>query len=330
MSMFEFNEVYRPFRYPWAVELAALHEKIHWIEDEAEVSRDVEVWASNLQPFERNMITHILRLFTQSDVAVGASYINNLLPYIKNNEIRCMLASFVAREGTHQRAYALVNDTLNLPETEWKAFLEFEQMKEKWEFMLNSYTPKAVRPELQVQTEVAWHLAKQTLMEGVMLFAAFIILLQFKLEGKMLGMGEVVEWSIRDESMHAEGLSKTFLTVLDEFPEINTDEFRASIYQMARDIVSIEEAYIRLVFEMGSLPHLSCEQAIQYTKFMTDYRLLQLGFKANYEVDNPCEWADYIISGRSLKNFFETRVTAYQKGGLTGTYAEGYDHYFGK
>jgi ribonucleoside-diphosphate reductase beta chain len=124
-GLMQFSETYKPFHYPWAVEITTRHEKAHWIEDELDLSDDVSDWKSDkVTEIEKEYVTNILRLFTQSDVAVGQNYYDQFIPKFKNNEIRNMLGSFAAREGIHQRAYALLNETLGLSDSEYHAFLE--------------------------------------------------------------------------------------------------------------------------------------------------------------------------------------------------------------
>src|SRR6056300_1927916 len=136
MSLTKSSVTYKPFQYPWAVDFAVKHEKVHWGEWEAKLADDVTQWKSKkLSDVERNHITQILRLFTQSDVQVGTNYLEAYIPKFKNNEIRAMLTSFADREFVHQRSYALLNDTLGLPESEFSAFLEYESMADKIEFM---------------------------------------------------------------------------------------------------------------------------------------------------------------------------------------------------
>ena len=104
MSLLEFSQTYKPFQYPWAVELSKKHEEVHWIEDEAELSEDVQDWKTKLSVNEKDFITQVLRLFTQSDVQVGENYHELLIPKFRNNEVRNMLSSFAGREAVHQRA----------------------------------------------------------------------------------------------------------------------------------------------------------------------------------------------------------------------------------
>ena len=144
-GLMKFSETYKPFHYPWAVEITTRHEKVHWIEDELDLSEDVADWKSGkVSEIEKEYITNILRLFTQSDVAVGQNYYDQLIPKFKNNEVRNMLGSFANREAIHQRAYALLNETLGLSDAEYHAFLEYQEMADKIEFMMDS-DPNTVR-----------------------------------------------------------------------------------------------------------------------------------------------------------------------------------------
>ena len=114
------------------------HEKAHWIEEEVDLSEDVTDWkGGKMSDVEKEYVTNILRLFTQSDVAVGQNYFDQFIPKFKNNEVRNMLGSFATREGIHQRAYALLNETLGLPDSEYHAFLEYQEMADKIDYVLD-------------------------------------------------------------------------------------------------------------------------------------------------------------------------------------------------
>jgi glutaredoxin 3 len=164
-GLLEFSKTYKPFQYPWAMNIAEEHEKIHWGTWEAKLQEDVNQWkGGQISEEEKQHITQILRIFTQSDVAVGGNYCDIFIKEFKNNEIRNMLLSFANREGTHQRSYALLNDTLGLAEKEYSAFLEFDQMREKIEFMTQA-------PEgLGRITHLAFELARSVCNEGMSLF----------------------------------------------------------------------------------------------------------------------------------------------------------------
>jgi glutaredoxin 3 len=312
--LLNFSESYKPFYYPWAVDLSKKHEEVHWIEDEAELSEDVQDWKTKLTDSEKEFITHILRLFTQSDVQVGENYHELLIPKFKNNEVRNMLSSFASREAVHQRAYALLNDTLGLPDEDFHKFLEYKEMADKIDFMKEG--------DINTQTGLALATAQSVFNEGMSVFASFVMLLNFQRFGKMKGMGTIVEWSIRDESLHVQGNAKLFRTFCDEHPRIVNDELKSKIYQMAQNAVKLEDKFIDLAYAGGDgtqVQGLSKEEVKQYIRHIADRRLLQLGMKPKFGVkDNPLPWLDWVLNGASHDNFFEKRVTEYSVVGMEG------------
>ena len=314
-----FSETYKPFHYPWAVEITTRHEKVHWIEDELDLSEDVADWKSGkVSAIEKEYITNILRLFTQSDVAVGQNYYDQLIPKFKNNEVRNMLGSFANREAIHQRAYALLNETLGLSDAEYHAFLEYTEMADKIEFMMDS-DPNTVRG-------LAMAMAKSVMNEGIALFASFVMLLNFQRYGKMKGMGKVVEWRIRDESIHVEGIAKLFKAYCAEHPKIVDDKFKADIYEMARQAVKLEDNFVDLAYKLGDIEGLDEKEVKQYVRYITDRRLIQLGLKGNYKVkENPLPWLEWVLNGADHTNFFENRVTEYEVAGLSGKWDDVYE-----
>ena len=311
MSLLKTSETYKPFKYPWAVELSKKHEEIHWIEDEAELSEDVQDWKTKLTTSEKEFITHVLRLFTQSDVQVGENYHELLIPKFKNNEVRNMLSSFAAREAVHQRAYALLNDTLGLPDEDFHKFLEYKEMADKIDFMKEG--------ETNSHTGLALALAQSVFNEGMSVFASFVMLLNFQRFGKMKGMATIVEWSIRDETIHVQGNAKLFREFTDEHPRIVNDELKSKIYQMAENAVELEEKFIQLAFKGNEVQGLTKKEVRDYIRHIADRRLLQLGLKPLFkQKKNPLPWLDWVLNGASHDNFFEKRVTEYSVAGMEG------------
>ena len=318
-SLLKFSETYKPFHYPWAVEITTRHEKVHWIEDELDLAEDVSDWKSGkVTESEKEYITNILRLFTQADVAVGQNYYDQLIPKFKNNEVRNMLGSFACREAIHQRAYALLNETLGLPPEEYHAFLEYSEMADKIDFMMDS--------NVSTHRGLALAMAKSVMNEGIALFASFVMLLNFQRYGKMKGMGKVVEWSIRDESIHVEGIAKLFRQFCTEYPKVVDDDFKSEIYEMARQSVKLEDKFVQLTYKMGAPEGLEASDVKTYIRYITDRRLLQLGLKPNFKVkENPLPWLEWVLNGADHTNFFENRVTEYEVAGLTGTWDDAYE-----
>lgn len=312
MSLLTESVAYKPFKYPNFVNRAIEHDKIHWGEWEASLMEDVNQWKSGkISAQEKEFIVQILRLFTQSDVVVGGSYVDVFLPHIKNNEARMMMLSFAQRETIHMRAYAFLNDTLGLPETEYSAFLEYQEMTEKVEFMQNF--------DVSTKKGLALSIAQTVCNEGMSLFSAFVMLLNFQRFGKLKGMCEIVEWSIRDETMHVDGMTELFRVFADENPELINDEFKHSIYEMYRTAVALEDKVIDLAFALGDCEGITKGEIKDYIRYIADRRLINLGLKPNFNIEeNPLPWLDWILSGDSFKNFFEGRVTDYSADGMSG------------
>ena len=308
----DYGLAYKPFRYPWAMEIAEQHEKIHWGTWEVELHEDLSDWKSGkLSRAEKAHITSILRLFTQSDVQVGANYCDQFIPVFRNNEIRNMLLSFANREGTHQRAYALLNDTLGLAEEEYSAFLNYDALRSKIEFMQGEMP---WHPE-----EIAMALARSVCFEGMGLFSAFVMLLNYQRFNKMKGMCKVVEWSIRDETVHVEGMARLFRAYLEEHPDVVTDKFKEGVYLTYKWAVQFEDAVIDLAYAEGGGQGLSAAEMKRYIRYLAGRRLLQLGLKDIFGVvENPLPWLDWVLCGDRHTNFFEQRVTDYNASGMTG------------
>lgn len=316
MSLTAFSLAFKPFKYPWAMTFSEDHEKIHWGTWEAKLQEDVNQWkGGHINALEKEHITQILRIFTQSDVAVGGNYCDVFIPFFKNNEIRNMLLSFANREGTHQRAYALLNDTLGLEEKEYSAFLDYEEMRSKIEFMTEA--PKGLSDE----AHMAFEMARSVCNEGMGLFSAFVMLLNFQRFGKMKGMCEIVEWSIRDETMHVEGMTKLFHTYCEENPHVVSDDLKSYIYTNYEKAVELEEGLVDLVFKNIKLEGLTSKEVKTYVRYLADRRLLQLGLKPIFkQKTNPLSWLDWVISGDDHKNFFEGVVTSYSADGMSGDF----------
>ena len=316
MSLLETSKSYVPV-YPEFVEITRLHEELHWHEGEAKLQEDVEQWKTGkITEQEKYFINSILRLFVQSDVAVGGDYYDNLIPVFKNNEVRNMLGSFAGREGVHQRAYALLSDTLGFGDNFYQEFLEYEDMKEKYEYMLDMNN--------RSYRDIGISLAKQVLIEGVCLFASFAMLLNFQRFGKMAGMSDINLWSIRDESVHVQGIALLFRKFLAEHPRVVNNEFKSEIYLTAARVVELEDKFIDRAFEMGGVQGITKDEVKQYIRAVCDYRMTQLGFKTQFDVENPFEWLDWLTSSNTIENFFETNTVGYSKNAMVGHYAEAY------
>ena len=316
-QLFKERTYYKPFEYPWAFDYYQLQNQLHWLPEDVPMHEDVKDWNQKLSPAEKNLLIQIFRLFTQSDVDVGAGYFDKYIPLFKKPELRMMMGSFANIESVHQHAYSLLLDTVGMPESEYKAFAKYEEMSAKHDY-IQQFETSEIKSKKQLK-DLAKALAVYSgFTEGLQLFSSFAILINFQRFGKMKGMCKIVDYSIRDESLHVEGMTKIFRTLIKENLDIWTDDFKKEIYQICREMVKLEDKFLDLVFEMGDLPGLTKKDMYSYNRYIADRRLLQLGLKPNYkQKDNPLLWIDEVM-GVEHQNFFEGRATTYMKAGLRG------------
>jgi ribonucleoside-diphosphate reductase beta chain len=286
--------------------------QMHWFPEDVPLHNDVQDW-QDLEPSEKNLLTQIFRLFTQSDVDVSTGYVDRYMRIFKKPEARMMMGAFNNMESIHQHAYSLLLDTVGMPEIEYKAFAEYSAMADKHQYV------DAVKVTKGDKKSIAKALAVYSAFtEGLQLFSSFIILLNFPRFGRMKGMGQIITYSIRDESLHVEAMTRLFREFVHENLDIWNDEFKKEIYQACRDMVDLEDRFLNLVFEMGDIEGLTKKEMQNYIRYIADRRLLQLGLKPNYKVkDNPLNWLDDVL-GVEHQNFFEGRATTYMKAGLRG------------
>jgi ribonucleoside-diphosphate reductase beta chain len=161
--------------------------------------------------------------------------------------------------------------------------------------------------------------------EGLQLFASFAILLNFPRFGKMKGMGQIVSWSVRDETLHCLSIIRLFRTFVQENPEIWTENLRREITETCATIVTHEDAFIDLAFELGPVEGLDPRDVKKYIRFIADRRLTQLGLDTLYQVErNPLPWLDEMLNAVEHTNFFENRSTEYSRASTAGTWEEAF------
>ena len=307
MSLTGTRDYYKPFDHPWMFDYYVQQNQMHWFPEDVPLHTDVKDW-QELNESEKNLLTQIFRLFTQSDVDVSTGYVDRYMRIFKKPEARMMMGAFNNMESIHQHAYSLLLDTVGMPEIEYKAFSEYSVMLDKHEYINN------IKVSPKDKKSIAKALAVYSgFTEGLQLFSSFIILLNFPRFGRMKGMGQIITYSIRDESLHVEAMTKLFRDYIQENIELWTDDLKKEIYQACRDMVDLEDRFLNLVFEMGNIEGLTQAEMKQYIRYIADRRLLQLGLKPNYNVkDNPLTWLDDVL-GVEHQNFFERRSTAYMK-----------------
>ena len=316
MSLLDAKPIYKPFQYPWAYEAWSTQQRIHWLPEEVPLAEDVRDWHHKLSAGEKNLLTLIFRFFTQSDIEVNNCYMKHYSQVFRPTEIQMMLSAFSNMETIHIAAYSHLLDTIGMPETEYQAFLKYKEMKDKYDYMQKF----GVETKEDIATTLAVFGA---FTEGLQLFASFAILLNFPRFNKMKGMGQIVTWSVRDETLHTQSIIKLFKTFVHENPEIWTEQLRSRLYEACATIVHFEDAFIELAFEVGGIEGLTAREVRQYIRYIADRRLMELGLKEIYLVDsNPLPWLDEILNGAEHTNFFENRVTEYSKAATKGSWED--------
>jgi ribonucleoside-diphosphate reductase beta chain len=318
LTLTDERSAFKPFNYPWAYEAWLKHEQMHWLHSEVPMLEDVKDWKNKLTEDEKKFLTHIFRFFTQGDIDVAGGYVKNYLPYFPQPEVRMMLAGFAAREALHIAAYSHLIESLGMPDTTYNEFLQYGEMREKHDYLLDLSSKNSTKQS------TAEHIAAfSAFTEGMQLFSSFIMLLNFPRHGVMKGMGQIVTWSIADETLHAESMIKLFRTYIEENREIWNDDLKSKIYTIATKMVDLEDKFIDLAFGMVRVADLDASDVKSYIRYIADRRLISLGLKGIMKVKkNPLPWVEEMINAPTHTNFFENRVTDYAKGSLSGDWSD--------
>tara|TARA_Y100000588_G_C14264596_1_gene929232 strand:+ start:2496 stop:3470 length:975 start_codon:yes stop_codon:yes gene_type:complete len=323
MSLLEERLVYKPFKYPWAYEAWHTQQKIHWLPEEVPLAEDVKDWEKTLTEPEKNLLTQIFRFFVQADVEVNNCYMKHYAQVFKPTEVQMMLGAFSNTETIHIAAYSHLLDTIGMAEVEYSAFLEYKAMKDKFDFMR--------KWGVGTKENIAKTLAVfGAFTEGVQLFASFAVLLNFPRFNKMKGMGQIVTWSVRDETLHTESAIKLFKTFVSENPEVWNPNLEKDIYDACKAVINHEDAFIDLAFELGGVKGLEADQVKDYIRYIADLRLTQLGMEKIFNInEHPLPWMVEMLGGVEHTNFFEGRATEYSRASTTGNWEDAFKESFG-
>ncbi len=322
MSLLKAEPVFKPFNYPWAYEAWLTQQRIHWLPEEVPMGDDVKDWKNNLSKEEKSLLTQIFRFFTQADIEVNNCYMKKYAQVFQPTEVQMMLAAFSNMETIHIDAYSHLIDTIGMPETTYSEFMKYKEMKDKYDYMQEF----GVTTKMDIATTLA---AFGAFTEGLQLFASFAILMNFPRFGKMKGMGQIVTWSVRDESLHTNSIIRLFHTFLRENPDVDRKALNERLYKVCETIIEHEDAFIDLAFNIeGSIQGLTSKEVKDYIRYIADRRLMQLDLKPMYDTaKNPLPWMDEILNGVEHTNFFENRVTEYTKAATQGTWEDAFEYF---
>jgi ribonucleoside-diphosphate reductase beta chain len=310
--------VYKPFEYQEAADYWLKQQQAHWLHTEVPMMSDLNDWNSNLNETEKNIIGSILKGFAQTETVVNDYWSGLVTKWFRKPEVIMMATTFGAFETIHAEAYSLLNETLGLEN--FAEFMEDEATMAKIENLT------AVRDSFNGEMdlhEVAKSLAIfSAFTEGVNLFSSFAVLLSFKMRNKLKGVGQIVEWSIRDESLHSEAGCWLFRTLVEENPELKTPELEAAINEAALLSLKLETDFIRKCYSLGDLEGCSQYDLENFIKNRINTKLGDLGYKGIIsDIDMTAvermKWFDHLSAGKQHTDFFANRVTNYSKGNMS-------------
>jgi ribonucleoside-diphosphate reductase beta chain len=300
---------YKPFEYQQAFEFYKNQHRAHWLADEVPLASDLNDWRLNLNESEKNLIGNILKSFAQTEVHVNDYWSGKISQWFPKPEIVAMAGSFGAFEAIHAEAYARLNDELGLDD--FQAFMEDEASRNKIERLLE--TPSETLEEKALALAIF-----SAFTEGVNLFSSFAILMSFQLRNMLKGTGQIVEWSVRDESLHSTAGCWLFRTLMQESPELDTVEMRNNVIEACNLSVKLEFDFIDKAFEMGEIEGLNKDQLKNFIKARANDKMKELGYNPVYNDIDPSllkqmEWFGHLTSGKTHQDFFANRVTDYSK-----------------
>ena len=309
MSIIDPRNYYKPFEYQQAFDFYKDQHRVHWLADEVPLASDLNDWKLKLTESEKNLIGNILKSFAQTEVHVNDYWSTKVSVWFPKPEIQAMARVFADFESIHAEAYARLNEELGLDD--FRAFLEDETAKAKIDRLVE--TPGESLHEKAISLAIF-----SAFTEGVNLFSSFAILMSFQLRNLMKGTGQIVEWSVRDESLHSKAGCWLFRTLLEEDPELNSNELRDKIIEACELSVQLEFNFIDKAFEMGDVEGLNKDQLKNFIKARANEKMIELGYKSIYNDIDPnllkqMEWFGHLTSGKTQQDFFAGRVTNYSK-----------------
>ncbi len=303
---------YKPFEYEFAYKYWELQQQSHWLHSEIAMSSDINDWKMNLTDIEKNVVGNILKGFIQAELCIEEYWASKVYKWFPKPEIQLMSSAFASMESIHAVAYAYLNDSLGL--LEYDAFLHEPVAKAKID--------RLIMPVGRSKTEIAKSLAIfSAFNEGVNLFSSFAVLLNFSRFNKLKGVGQIIAFSIKDESMHSDAGCTLFRQLIAENEDIWTDELKKELYDAARLTVELEDNFIDKVFELGDVQGLTSKDLKAFIRHRTNTKLQDIGLKSNWKnIDKEAlarmEWFDVLSGGVSMQDFFSGRVSDYAKGSV--------------
>ncbi len=312
-----------PMRYKWARKHYKDGVANNWTPEEVNMQKDVEMWRSPdaLSDHERRLVMWNMGFFSTAESLTANNIVLIVYKHITNPECRQYLLRQAFEEAIHTDTFIYCCDTLGLdPDEVYNMYNSIPCIKAKDDFVVDM-TKSILAPDFttegteNIQKFVHDLVGFYVIMEGVFFYAGFVMMLSFLRQNKMVGVGEQFQFILRDESVHLAFGSDLINQIVHENPEIWTDEFKATLVDNIKKAVKLEHDYARDCLPTGILG-LNSDAICQYVQYIADRRLERINLPRVYESANPFPWMSEVIDLKKEKNFFETRVTEYQTGGM--------------
>ena len=306
----------KPVKYQWAMDLYDQAVANTWFPNEIQLGQDLSDW-KKMSEEERHAITFLMSYFNPNELLVNKALAFGVYPYVNAAECHLYLAKQMLEEANHCMSFEYVLETFPIDRDQaYAAHVDTPSMARKEEFE-TKYIKRMTEETLDITTTegkkdfVRNLIAYNVILEGIWFYSGFMVALSFRQRNLLRNFGSLIDWVVRDESLHLKFGINLILTVLEENEDLQTEEFAAEIKQMILDGVDMEEEYNRDLLPNGILG-LNSDYINQYVKYLADRRLEELGFDAHYKVSNPAKWMAAANDTLQLVNFFESTNTSYE------------------
>src|SRR5688572_1671250 len=312
-----------PFKYKWAWEKYLAACANHWMPQEINMSRDIQLWKdpNGLTADERRIVTRNLGFFVTADSLAANNIVLGTYRHITAPECRQYLLRQAFEEAIHTHAYQYIAESLGLDESEiFAAYQEVKCIRDKDDFLI-PFINTLTDPNFKTGTEESDRALLRSLivfaclMEGLFFYVGFVQILSLGRQNKMTGAAEQYQYILRDESMHCNFGIDLINTIKLENPHLWTQEFRRELTDLFHKAVELEYAYAEDTMPRGVLG-LNAPMFKEYLRFVANRRAQQIGLDQLFPgATNPFPWMSELIDLKKEKNFFEARVIEYQTGG---------------
>ncbi|UYM03512.1 ribonucleotide-diphosphate reductase subunit beta [Solicola gregarius] len=306
----------KPVKYEWAYELYNQAVANTWFPNEVQLGEDLGDFAK-MTAEERHALTFLMSYFNPNELLVNKALAFGVYPYVSSAECHLYLAKQMWEEANHCMAFEYVLETFPIDRAQaYESHLSVPSMAAKEEFEIR-FIKRMTEQTLDITaTEgkrdfVRNLVAYNVILEGIWFYSGFMVALSFRQRNLLRNFGSLIEWIVRDESLHLKFGLNLILTVLEENPDLQTPEFAAEIRQLVLDGVEMEERYNRDLLPNGILG-LNADYINTYVRYLADRRLEELGFEPAYGVANPAKWMATANDTLQLVNFFESTNTSYE------------------